>query len=99
MFDDIKRFFNTKRRHSTIGYLRPMAFEMRPGSLNSESLTRVAAQTSRRNRAQNGLPARILSPGNPVASVPPGEAQELQVASLFGNGFEIAKIDLQILER
>jgi putative transposase len=29
--DYIERFYNTKRRHSTIGYLSPMEFEMRAG--------------------------------------------------------------------
>ena len=28
MFDYIERFYNPKRRHSTIGYLSPMEFEM-----------------------------------------------------------------------
>jgi putative transposase len=27
VFDYIERFYNPKRRHSTIGYLSPMAFE------------------------------------------------------------------------
>jgi putative transposase len=27
MFNYIERFYNSKRRHSTIGYLRPVAFE------------------------------------------------------------------------
>ena len=31
VFDYIKRFYNTKRRHSTIGYLSPMEFEMKAG--------------------------------------------------------------------
>jgi putative transposase len=29
VFDYIERFYNTKRRHSTIGYLSPMEFEMK----------------------------------------------------------------------
>ena len=28
VFDYIKRFYNSKRRHSTLGYLSPMEFEM-----------------------------------------------------------------------
>ena len=28
VFDYIKRFYNPKRRHSTLGYLSPMEFEM-----------------------------------------------------------------------
>jgi putative transposase len=28
VFDDIERFYNPKRRHSTLGYLSPMEFEM-----------------------------------------------------------------------
>ena len=28
VFDYIERFYNLKRRHSTIGYLSPMEFEM-----------------------------------------------------------------------
>jgi putative transposase len=31
VFDYIERFYNPKRRHSTIGYLSPMEFEMRAG--------------------------------------------------------------------
>lgn len=31
VFDYIERFSNTKRRHSTIGYMSPMEFEMRAG--------------------------------------------------------------------
>lgn len=29
VFDYIERFYNTRRRHSTIGYLRPVEFEQR----------------------------------------------------------------------
>jgi putative transposase len=28
LFDYIERFYNPKRRHSTLGYLSPMEFEM-----------------------------------------------------------------------
>jgi putative transposase len=31
VFDYIERFYNVKRRHSTIGYLSPMEFEMKAG--------------------------------------------------------------------
>jgi putative transposase len=31
VFDYIECFYNTKRRHSTIGYLSPMEFEMKAG--------------------------------------------------------------------
>jgi putative transposase len=31
VFDYIERFYNAKRRHSTIGYLSPMEFESRAG--------------------------------------------------------------------
>ena len=31
VFDYIERFYNTKRRHSTIGYLSPMEFERQAG--------------------------------------------------------------------
>ena len=31
VFDYIERFYNPKRRHSTIGYLSPMEFESQPG--------------------------------------------------------------------
>jgi putative transposase len=30
-FDYIERFYNPKRRHSTIGYMSPMEFEMKAG--------------------------------------------------------------------
>jgi putative transposase len=32
VFDYIERFYNRKRRHSTLGYLSPMEFEMRAQS-------------------------------------------------------------------
>jgi transposase InsO family protein len=31
VFDYIERFYNSKRRHSTIGYLSPMEFERKAG--------------------------------------------------------------------
>jgi hypothetical protein len=31
VFDYIECFYNSKRRHSTIGYMRPVEFEMRVG--------------------------------------------------------------------
>ncbi|WP_257195682.1 MULTISPECIES: IS3 family transposase [unclassified Bradyrhizobium] len=31
MFDYIERFYNTTRRHSTIGYLRPVELERKVG--------------------------------------------------------------------
>ena len=31
VFDYIERFYNTRRRHSTIGYLSPMEFETKAG--------------------------------------------------------------------
>ena len=31
VFDYIERFYNPRRRHSTIGYLSPMAFEEKAG--------------------------------------------------------------------
>ena len=31
VFDYIERFYNPKRRHSTIGYLSPMEFEQQAG--------------------------------------------------------------------
>ena len=31
VFDYIERFYNVKRRHSTIGYRSPMEFEMQAG--------------------------------------------------------------------
>jgi putative transposase len=31
VFDYIKRFYNPKRRHSTIGYMSPMEFERQAG--------------------------------------------------------------------
>ena len=31
VFDYIERFYNPKRRHSTIGYLSPMEFERKAG--------------------------------------------------------------------
>ena len=31
VFDYIERFYNPKRRHSTLGYISPMEFEMKAG--------------------------------------------------------------------
>ena len=31
VFDYIERFYNARRRHSTIGYLSPMEFEAKAG--------------------------------------------------------------------
>ena len=31
VFDYIERFYNPKRRHSTVGYLSPMEFESQVG--------------------------------------------------------------------
>ena len=31
VFDYIERFYNPKRRHSTIGYMSPMDFEVKAG--------------------------------------------------------------------
>jgi putative transposase len=31
VFDYIELFYNAKRRHSTIGYMSPMEFEMQAG--------------------------------------------------------------------
>jgi putative transposase len=31
VFDHIERFYNPKSRHSTIGYMSPMEFEMKVG--------------------------------------------------------------------
>jgi putative transposase len=31
VFDDIERFYNPTRRHSTLGYLSPMEFEVKAG--------------------------------------------------------------------
>ena len=35
VFDYIERFYNTIRRHSTIGYLSPVEFERKVGSLTA----------------------------------------------------------------
>ena len=37
VFDYIERFYNSKRRHSTIGYLSPMEFERKADSPNCVS--------------------------------------------------------------
>ena len=31
VFDDIERFYNPRRRHSTLGYLSPIEFERKAG--------------------------------------------------------------------
>ena len=45
VFDYIERFYNARGRHSTIGYLTPMEFERRAGSLKSVSSKPGAAQS------------------------------------------------------
>ncbi|MFK4529345.1 transposase InsO family protein [Bradyrhizobium japonicum] len=44
VFDYIERFYNTIRRHSTIGYLSPVDFERKEGLLNPVSIKPAAAQ-------------------------------------------------------
>jgi integrase-like protein len=51
LFDYIEVFYNQRRRHSTIGYVSPAAFE------RDAMLTRVSAQ-----RAIDTVPAEILQP-------------------------------------
>ena len=45
VFDYIERFYNPKRRHSTIGYLSPMEFESKAG-LASVRVNRTGAGQS-----------------------------------------------------
>jgi hypothetical protein len=58
VFDYIERFYNTKRRHSTIGYLSPMEFGRRPESLTKSHLNRQ--QLSCRKTCSDGC--RPLGP-------------------------------------
>jgi putative transposase len=44
VFDYIERFYNPKRRHSTIGYLSPMEFGKESDSPNRESTEPGAGQ-------------------------------------------------------
>jgi len=46
VFDHIERFYNPKRRHSTIGYMSPMGFEMKAGLDNPMSLKPGTGQTA-----------------------------------------------------
>jgi putative transposase len=46
VFDYIERFYNAKRRHSTIGYLSPMEFERKAGLVNHVSFEPGAGQTA-----------------------------------------------------
>jgi putative transposase len=41
VFDYIERFYNPKRRHSTIGYLSPMEFERHRLARSTRDLPRV----------------------------------------------------------
>ena len=43
VFDYIERFYNLKRRHSKIGYLSPMEFEMQAANLSTCQQNRVQA--------------------------------------------------------
>jgi hypothetical protein len=43
VFDYFERFYNPKRRHSTIGYLSPMEFEQRFGFLDGGQRNRLQA--------------------------------------------------------
>ena len=45
VFDYIERFYNPKRRHSTIGYLSPMEFEQRLDLLRRVSTKPGAGHT------------------------------------------------------
>jgi hypothetical protein len=49
VFDYIERFYNPKRRHSTIGYMSPMEFEKRAG-LGGCQPNRVQARWRKKRR-------------------------------------------------
>lgn len=55
VFDYIERFYNPKRRHSTIGYLGPMEFERKAG-LDRMSAAGWAARPA---VAAKRIPARV----------------------------------------
>ncbi len=58
MFDYIERFYNAKRRHSTIGYMSPMEFEVPEFAIFLPFLLRVTI-----------FREIILPPGDPRVTV------------------------------
>ncbi|MGO4113655.1 IS3 family transposase [Rhizobium ruizarguesonis] len=68
VFDYIERFYNPKRRHSTLGYLSPMEFENKVGlSLTQYPKYRQQARASvarLRSRRENEAVDRFVSATN-----------------------------------
>ena len=59
VFDYIERFYNLKRRHSKIGYLSPMEFEMQAGA-NLSTCQQNRVQATRQNsRKATGKPISV----------------------------------------
>jgi len=74
VFDFIEGFYNTRRRHSSIGYLSPLVFEQRSSSETFEGPTPPPRSSPSRGRkkAPPGSHAVPLSPAvrSPVPSTP-----------------------------
>ena len=60
MFDYIERFYNPKRRHSTIGYLSPMEFEQKAG-LAQAGVNRTGCSSKRRERVSEVLETLVAT--------------------------------------
>ena len=64
VFDYIERFYNPKRRHSTIGYLSPMEFETAGRiSLGRCQRNRVQAKNGNRGRNKASIAKRSATTG------------------------------------
>ena len=59
VFDYIERFYNAKRRHSTIGYLSPMEFERRARFANRVSSKPGAGQFGLAGRESQNRPVPL----------------------------------------
>jgi transposase InsO family protein len=78
VFDDIERFYNAARRHSTIGSLSPIAFEKK-GGLTQPNVHRTGSRPgrSRRSRACPSLNTR------PARRAHMGSSSQIGIASLM----------------
>ena len=61
MFDYIERFYNPKRRHSTIGYVSPMEFEKARISLSRCPPNRQQANSDELDIQMDGAPPKAAA--------------------------------------
>lgn len=67
MFDYIERFYNPKRRHSTLGYISPVDFEKQAG--RPQNRQQLRSRRVRRAAPLGGISAGSLTPANQPRSM------------------------------